>query len=373
MDYKKILQILKNKIDNYLLVHLDKALDRPNIKNGLIEKTRHEIYKSGDYIHDVLGSTNSRELKKDGNFEQFTPVGEQQNIGFEKMWCVSENGTCNPIEANFNYFINLVNSDEADEETQELVKIFRHFNLIKDNRCLLSTEYVAVGSGTTRRGNSMNKPADFIRKNGLIPKGEYPKYATWNELYSPSGGTYINGNKMPLRLLEQGKRLCEYVDFTYEWVSARNMDSVMKKGVLGTSCFAWHYPNANGIYQRVNLQANHSVYKYKKSDNTFKTIGDSYNPFTKNLALDYDLGYGLLISFGVKKKLPNERKILLEEGREYVMRSEVKAGGRGEIYRIAENGLIYVSPKEWNDMAVEEKTVERKIKFITEKYFLDIK
>ncbi len=358
-----MLKILKNKIDNYILVHWDRLMDKANIKNGLIEKTRHQIYKSGDYIHGVLGSTNSRELKKDGNFEAFIPKGEQQNIGFEKMWCVSENGTCNPIETNFNYFIHLVNNDEADEETQELVKIFRHFNLIKGDKCLLDTEYVAVGSGTTRRGNAMNKPADFVRKHGLIPKGTYPSYKTWNELYYPSGGVYINGNKMPAELLAQGEKLVEFVDITYEWVSPSKMDNVMSRSVLGTSCFAWHYPNEKGVYQRVNLQANHSVYKFKKSDNTFKKIGDSYNPFCKKLALDYTLGYGLLISFGVKKPLPNERQMLLDEGKRYVLRADAK----GEFYEVTKDKLIYYSNKDLIKTSVNEKIPE--IKFITEKEY----
>jgi len=349
-------------------------LDRPNIKNGLIEVSDKQIKKNKDYVYGKLGSTNSKTIKKDGNFEKFIPVGEQQNEPFEKMFCVSENGACNSIETNFNYFINLVNSDEADEEIQELVKIFRHFNLIKDNRCLLSTEYVAVGSGTTMRGNSMNKPADFIRKYGLIPKGEYPKYSTWNELYFPSGGIYINGNKMLPRLLEQGKKLCEYVDFTYEWVSPSQMDKVMNRGAMGTSCFAWQYPNANGIYQRVNLQSNHSVYKYKKSDNTFKTIGDSYRPFSKKLSLDYILGYGLLISFGVKKKLGiyniNEiQKFKKNRGWDYVLLvSKYKDFDPG-VYKLLDNGLEKQEIEGVLDEWVRQKANEGKLEGINKENF----
>jgi len=352
---KLLLQILKNKIDNYILVHWDKMLDRPNIKNGLIEVSDKQIKKNKDYVYGKLGSTNSKTIKKDGNFEKFIPVGEQQNKPFEKMFCVSENGACNSIEANFNYFIHLVNNGEANEKIQEFVKIFKYFGLIKGDKCLLDTEYVASGSGTTRRGNSFNSVAGFIRNYGLIPKGDYPKYATWNELYYPNGGIYINGNKVPPRLLEQGKKLCEYIDFTYEWVSPYNMDSVMEKGVLGTSVFAWHYPNADGIYQRVNLNKNHAVYKFKKSEKEFKTIGDSYQPFVKKLALNYSLGNGMLISFGLKKKFSvfNEKEIINFKDKrkvDYVLLVENYKNFTPGMYKIENSSLNKIeTPTAVND------------------------
>lgn len=340
-------KIIKNKIDNHILVWLDRFLDRPNIKNGLIEKTRTQIYKSGDYIHNVLGATNSRVIKKDGDFEEFIPVGEQQNKPFEKMWCVSENGTCNVIETDFNYFIHLVNTGKADEDIKELVKIFRHFGLIKGDKCLLDTAYVAVGSGTTKRGNSMNKPCDFIRHYGLIPKGTYPPYTTWNELYYPSGGVYINGNKMPAELLEQGKKLVEFVDITYEWVRPQDMDNLMEKGAMGTSCYAWLYPDKNGVYQRVDLPKNHSVYKFKKKDKDHKKIGDSYNPFIKKLALDYDLGWGMLISYGLKKKFSIFNEELIKNfkekrGIDYLLLVETYKDFLPGLYEIKNNNLVKI-------------------------------
>jgi len=364
--------IIKNWIDNNLLVYLDKLLKRPNIINGLIEKKLKKIKKDGDYVHGVLGAVNQNQEKEDGNFDEFIPVGEQQNKPFEKMWCVSENGICNQIETDFNFFISLVNDGKANRTTKELVKIFRYFGLIIDNRCLLDTAYVASGAGTTRRGISYDKPANFVRKNGLIPKGTYYPYRTWNELYFPNTGVWINGNKVPQSFLDAGRKVAEYVDITYKWVKPSDMDKVLKDGTQGTSCYAWGRAISD-IYQPVGYSANHAILKFRKSEPKWKKIFDSYPPFVKKLALNYRLGYGMQLSFGIKKELPNERQILLDNGYEWVIRAEKEKGGRGEAYEINTDKLEYLPPKELIKNSVKEKAVQGKIKFITEKEYNNIK
>jgi len=361
-------QIIKNWLDNNILVYWDRLLKRPNVVNGLIEKTEKQIAKSTDYVHGELGAVYQNQKKADGDFTGFLPVGEQQNDGFERFWCVSEDGLCNQIETDFNYFVWLVNNNAADKTTKELVKIFKYFGLIKNDKCLLDTAYVASGSGTTRRGNSYNRVANFVRHYGLIPKGTYPAYNTWDELYFPTNGTWVNGNKLPQSLIDMGKKLAEYIDITYKWVKTRDMDATMQDGSQGTSLYAWA-STQDGIYQPVNQPANHAVLKFKKTEPKWKMIFDSYDPFLKKLSLNYPLGSGMQLSFGIKKPLPNERDLLLQEGREYAMRTEISRGGHGEIYEITKDKLIYISPAEWNNRAVKEKTIERKIKFITEDYY----
>jgi len=361
--------IIKNFLDNHLLVYLDKILNKPNLDNGLIEETAKQIKKAGHYVYGLLGETNSRPMKEDGDFTDFLPVGEQQNTGFERMWCVSENGICNSIETDFNYYISLVNQGKADKDTQELVKIFKHFGLIVGDKCLLETPYVASGSGTTRRGLLYSKAGYFVRKNGLVPKGSYPAYSSWNGLYYPANGTWINGNKVPTDLLNKGRKLVEFIDITYEWVNPKNYNETASMGSQGSSCFAWMFPDKNGIYQRVNLARNHSILRFKKNDTDHKKISDSYQPFVKKLALNYSLGSGFLLSYGIKKKLPNFREQLIEDGYDYVLRAETEKGGRGEVYDVKSDKLYYVNKDEWNKRAVQAKTIERKIKFITEDFF----
>jgi len=371
---KELKNRIKNWLDNYIFVLIDKLLDKPNLENGLIEETDKQIEKAKHYIYGLLGSTHSRPMKKDGDFSNFIPVGEQQNIDFEKMWCVSENGICNQIETDFNYYIWLVNNEQADEETKELVKIFKHFGLIVGDKCLLSTPYVASGSGTSRRGNGFSRVANFIHNKGLVPKGSYPAFRNWNELYYPKGGTWINGNQLPKDLLNKGEKLAEYINFTYEWVRPQKFDEVAPMGAMGTSCYAWQFPDKNGIYQTVNYQKNHAIYKFKKSDPTYKKVGDSYNPFIKKLALNYSLGNGMLMSYGIKKKfnifqdeeIKNFKK---ERGVDYLLLVETYKDFEPGLYKINGGILEKIELPEAVDEWIKGLATEGKLIGINSKDF----
>jgi len=336
--------IIKNWVDNNVLIWWDKLRQSSNLENGLIEETDKQIKKAKHYVYGLLGSTNSRPVKKDGDFTSFLPTGEQQNAGFERMWCISENGICNQIETDFNYYIHLVNNEQADEDTQDLVKIFRHFGLIVGDKCLLETAYVASGSGTTRRGNLYSKAGYFVRKNGLVPKGSYPAYSTWNGLYYPKNSTWINGNKVPTNLLDIGRRVAEYIDFTYEWVRPEHYEKTAPMGSQGSSCYAWQYPDKNGIYQRVNYQRNHSILRFKKNEEKYKPIADSYNPFIKKLALNYNLGSGFLISYGIKKKFnifqeEEIKNFQKQRGVDYLLLVETYNDFKPGLYKI-DDGML---------------------------------
>jgi len=257
--------------------------------------------------------------------------------------CVSENGICNQIETDFNYYIWLVNNGKADEDTKEFVKIFKHFGLIVNDKCLLDTPYVASGSGTTRRGNMLSRAANFVRKHGLTPKGSYPAFKNWNELYYPKGGIRINGNKLPKDLLDKGNKLAKYINFTYEWVKPQHFEEVAPMGAMGTSAYAWQYPE-NGIYKAVNYQKNHVIYKFKKVDPTFKKIGDSYPPFIKKLALNYSLGNGILLSYGIKKKFnifqeEEIKNFQKQRGVDYLLLVETYNDFKPGLYKI-DDGML---------------------------------
>ncbi|MFH1428670.1 MAG: hypothetical protein ABIH39_02895, partial [Candidatus Margulisiibacteriota bacterium] len=316
----EFIKYLSNLIDNYLMVYVDKLLKRPNIKEGFQEITFDKIKKGKDFVLGMWGETAKRDIKPDGNWEKFRPIGEQQNEIFERMWCVSESA-CNAIETMFNFFVHQVNNEEADSTTQELVKIFKHFGLIVGDKCLLSTPYVAAGSGTTARGNNQKFVADFIRHYGLTPKGTWPEYRNWNQLYYPAGGVLINGNRVPKELLDRGKKLVEFVDIYYEWVIPTQFFSNYKYGLMQTSGHAWDYQK-NGIYQYVSYPRNHAFVSDFKVPSYFGAF-DSYNPFAKKLANNFNLGYGMLYTFKVKKPLTpfnaEEIQKLKARGWDYVL------------------------------------------------------
>ena len=318
------LKIIKNFIDNYILVYWDRLLDKPNIKNGHIHESLKKLAKKGKYVFGGFSLSGRKMINQRGDYENHLPKGEQQNIKFEKMWCVSENGISNQIETVFNYFISLINKNKADTETKELVKIFRHFGLIQGDKCLIDTAYIAVGGGTTKRGNTFSRPAHFVRKHGLIPKGMFPNYGkwkTWKELYYGKG-IWINGNKVPKELLDRGEKVAEYIDITYEWFPINQALKAHQSSCPGTSCFAWAYPDNKGVYQRMRIAINHAIMSFKVPD-IVKHIFDSYMPFKKKLALDYEIGSYFVMSFRLKKPLSvfKEKEIekLSKKGLKYIL------------------------------------------------------
>ena len=354
---------IKNFIDNHILLYWDKLFSKPNLDNGLIDTSNKKIQKDGDYVLSAFSFTGSDIIKKYGNFEAFMSEGEQQNITFEKMWCVSENGICNPTETVFNYFISLVNTGKASNEIKELVKIFRAFGLIVGDKCLVDTAYVASGSGTTRRGNSYKKVGNFVRHYGFIPKGAFPKYGkwrNWSELYHGEG-VWINGNKVKKELLELGKKVAEHVDISYEWVSPNNIEKANERGVPGTSVGAWSYPNSKGIYRPVGIRFNHAINQPRQKTET-RLIGDSYNPFKKHLSLDYPVGNGFLLTFKVKKPLKdfNEAEIakLKARGWKYVLLINDTGKYKSGAYELLDNKLVSANIK----TVVDEWVLEKKEK-----------
>lgn len=366
----ELLKVLKNKLDNNCLVYLDKLLKRPNIENGLIVEKIKKISKRGDFGIATIDLSGSRIIKEDGNLEDFCPDGEQQNITFEKMWCVSENGVANQIETVINYFIHQVNNGLADKETQGIVNVFNNLGFIKNNKCLIDTSYVAVGSGTTARGNSFQKVADFVRKYGLIPKGLFPNYGNWrnwNELYY-GGDFYINGNKSYSELLKVGKKLVEKIDFSYCWYP-KDSKEANKKGCPGTSTGAWSYPDNEGIYKPVGIEINHAVNRPKMVGNT-RLIFDSYNPFKKKLSLDYPMGMDFLISIRLKDMSFAEIKKLISKGYKFVMRTDKPNGGNGQIYRLSEEvGLVELTDKDKIQEAVKEMANNKQLTGISEELY----
>jgi hypothetical protein len=334
--------MFKNLLDNYLLVYVDKLLKRPNIKNGFIETTPAQIEKRGDFVYEPerLGFVFKQPHFANVDLSKYRPTGEQQNAGFEKMHCVSESA-CNTIETNVNYLIKMEEADKADKAVKELLKIFRYFGLVKGSKCLLDTNYVAIGSGTTMRGNTLERVSDFIRHYGLVPKGSVPDGANWNTHYFRPG-VRINGNSLPADILARGKKLVDFIEFNYEWVSPKNFGATYQYGAIQTSgCMP--SPMKNGIHQYTPNAKNHAIMTDHQTAE-YKGVFDSYNPFEKKMAHTYNFGHGMLYTASVKKPLNifNEAEIakLRKRGLNYVLLVEdLNDEYKNGAYRL-NNGML---------------------------------
>ena len=361
---KELKNRIKRFLDHYFLYYIDKLLKKDNLENGFIYSEPTET----DYIHEegTFGRVAKKPLMPSGQHIQFRPIGElQKRNGRDKINCTIMSSH-NTIEERINLFIWL--RDKATEEQQEIVKVFRHFNLIKDNLCDVSDRFITKLSGNTRRGNKFTSTAKAIRKYLFVPEDMCPWVDDWNGYYNLNYGTI--GEK---ELIKLGQKVGEYIEVFYEWVYPKNFNKIKVYGSHTASVYAGGKWFTSEVIPKTNQRHNHAIcsdgFEMKKWDDIF----DSYPLFGKRVAWDYGLGAGLLFTISLKKKLPNFREQLIEEGYDYVLRAEKEKGGRGEAYDIKSDKLDYVSPDEWNRRAVKEKTTKGKIKFITEQEFKQLK
>ena len=345
------------KTINFILYLVDVLLKRPNIKNGFI----YEEPKKEDWKAEEFGATRKVYLKSK-DWQPYRSRGELQKrpSSAETMACVSY-ATNNALEQKMNRMKRMVENDEADEDTQELVKVFKYFDLYDEyGEANLSDPFTAKMSNTSYRGNNFNNVCQSVRHNGIVAESVWltPDKYTWRQYYK----------NIPISVKNKGKEFAEYVEITHEWVQPLRFNDIKEYSPVITSvCTDSNWRNNDiEIKPRSRGRHNHAVDNDFYEDKKFDGIYDSYKPFTKKVAWNYGLGTGKIIGFRLKKKLPNLREQLLKEGFSYVLRAEKEKGARGEAYDILSDKLDYVSPQEWNKRAVEEKTAQKKIKFITE-------
>lgn len=288
----KLSRFLKKE---YLLYLLDKARKRSNVANGLIPyepRGLDEIHYRGK--EEVLGFAKTKLLPSAG-WWSFRSAGElQKRNNQDKLACVTFSAH-NAIEQIINLFWHLDQNGQANEEQKEIVKVFLYFGLIKDGQANVSERYIAKLSGTTYRGNTQKNVADAIHKFGLVPEELWSWVDDWDEYYKP----------VPAEIVEQGKKLIDYIEINYEWANPSLFNDSIQYAPLQTSGYAWPLP-INGVYPRSDVAKNHAfVRDGKESRNIIMNyrISDSYEPFDKRLAADYNFGWDLIFTIHLKKNL----------------------------------------------------------------------
>ena len=270
---------------------------------------------------------------------RFCPAGElQRRNDRDKMSCVSFSAA-NAIETLLNYFISLVKEDKADEEVKEIIKIFTYFGIIKDGQVNCSDRYIAKLSGTTERGNTQANVFNAIRKYGLVAEEEWPYVSDWSEYFKP----------ILTVVIAKGKKLAEFIDVSYEWVNPFNFYDAMQYGVIQTSGYAWNGVK-NGVYVATDYPKNHAFELSGAVASTKFTAFDSYeenpNDFHKDLAWDFNFGYGMIFYLNLKKKLTEFNETAIGELREKGVRFVFRPEARGEGYRVEEFSLTHLTKEE---------------------------
>jgi hypothetical protein len=344
--FMNIKRFLKADLKTQVLYLRDLILQRPNLKNGLILETKIETDLRGDY---ELGALPKVVLKEDCQYEEFLSTGElQRREDRDKMACVSFS-VDNNIEIIINYLLWLEKQGRATQNQIDILNVYRAFSLIKDGEANFSDRYIAKLSGTSIRGNSMQVVANTIRHYGFIPEDKWPYVNDWDEYYKP----------VPQELIKLGQQFAEYIDISYEWVNPDQFNDTKKFGPIQTAVCANSQWYGEGVIPRNEGQLNHAVVNTGFLNLQYDKIGDSYDPFKKKVAWDFNLGRGLLFTITLKKKFSNQPEIdkWIAKGYRFVMFPDL----HGELFQLSEVGLHKVSPQEWNDKYVLEMQTDKKL------------
>jgi hypothetical protein len=225
-------------------------------------------------------------LQPNQDWTEFLPVKEYQNKnGLETYSCVTF-GTLNCLEI---LHKRLFGSEENYSE-----------------------RFCSTLSGTTQEGNSIQKVVETIRKVcGVIPEVFLPfdnTINTWEEFFAP----------IPQTLIDMGKEWLTQFSVGHEWVftkgdgkdRVRRLKECLQYSPIGVSVMAWDR-NDEGLYIKEKGEGdNHWVCLYGFLEGQYWKIYDSYDHDTKELAWDYDFGYGKRFTLTKKVLTPVEVSII---------------------------------------------------------------
>ena len=292
-----------------------------------------EDLKPDDY---VLGASPlfKKVLQPDSDWTPYLPSGERQSgRNIETFSCVSQSFN-NVLETLFKrkYNININFSDR----------------------------FLAKASGTTQSGNLQSRVADTARKVGLVLESDYTAdidEVGWNEYYKP----------LTPELMAKAKKFLDEWEIGYEAIppTILAMKEGLKYSPLWAAGYAWAYNN--GYYVSAG-NPNHAFMPFTPVV-VNRLIFDSYEPFIKKLAADYQLYYPKILTLNRKGETYNIGEIvnLIKAGYKYIMRTGV--GGHGEIYELSNTGLKYISGQEWNNINVQLSADKKILKGVNEEYF----
>jgi hypothetical protein len=241
--------------------------------NKVTEVIRDYGYQDGpvevDHYFLGAGQLPIRELRPDGQWDDFLPVYESQERGrFDSMNCTNY-GTLNCWET--------------------------LYRLLFGEEINWSERYTGVMTGTARNGNDVHKVAEIIRKEcGLILESKLPfspDIDSWSKYYFPT--------PMTREFLEMGKGFLQTFALGHEWVftdgsiksKQRLLMEALKFSPAGVSVRAWKRNPKTGLYSKRKGESDtHWVMLYGYVEREYWKVYDHYDQTFKHLEWDYDFG-----------------------------------------------------------------------------------
>lgn len=229
-----------------------------------------------DYKFGGISGIADAPLVQDGQWDAWLPTFEPQSEAtptgeFDAMACVSFSAL-NCLETLFN----------------------RKYSFDKN----YSDRFLAKMSGTTPNGNDFSTVADTIQSAGDVPETEwpYPPDASWQTYYAD----------IPENVKTDALALPAQWNIQYEYLPDHlpaTLKDALRYGPLQVAIYAYG-SEVNGIYQRVDAEANHGIELYGYEDGLCWKVFDHYLQATKRLAWDYRFDAALRYSLNEKAAMP---------------------------------------------------------------------
>ena len=205
-------------------------------------------------------------LQENMDWLAFIPLNERQKKGIETYNCTAFH-TNNPLE--------ILHKRKFGTEIN------------------LSDRALGILAGTQPPGNDPHTVAEALRKNGLPLEQSLPFDETIDTIEK-----YYSPNPLSSELKAECDKFLENYDFKHEWVFKGDdvakhdkLRATLKFSPLGVSVNAWQ--DKDGVYYKEKgEQDNHwtTLYGWDENLKLWKVV-DSYEPYLKYLAADYDFGY----------------------------------------------------------------------------------
>ena len=273
-------------------------------------------------------------LQPNGDWSAYLPSDERQSgRGLETMACVSFS-FLNCIEALFK----------------------RKYDMDVN----FSDRFLAKASGTSQNGNLQSRVADTARKVGLINESDYPSGVddfSWNEYYKP----------LTQNLLDKARGFLNDYELGYEALTTTipAMREGLKYSPLWVAGSAW--ADNNGIYFSFG-NPNHCFVLYNiEQAIAYKHALDTYEPYLKKLGVDFQIYYPKILTLNKKGESFNIGEImnLIRRGFRYIILPQKG----GEIHELTTEGLVYISPDEWNNRAVQMSADQKQLIGVSNEYY----
>ena len=284
-----------------------------------------EEIKETDYIGGLGSPLIKKIIQPDGQWLNYLPEEERQSgRNLESMACLSF-GLLNVVE--------ILAKRKWNESLNQ------------------SDRYTAKNSGTSRNGNLQSRVLDSVRKNhGSVEQKLWENKTdefNWNTFYA----------NIPVNIQAKGKEFITKYSLGYEaiWGNKQAIIEGLKYSPIYCAGYAW--AEEGGLYRSYG-GANHAFVIVGYKEGEYWLAYDSYAPFVKKLAWDYQIAFPKLITLDKAGEQFDFVKIkkLLDRGLKYIQRVP-----NGSVYELKVDDLVPRTVPEIADDRIRELVAKKQL------------